>query len=372
MEATMNRLFEAYKLNDKMSLKNRLVMAPMTTWSGNKDGTISDEELDYYGFRSSGVGLVITATTYVEPSGKGFDGQFYGGDDSMVASLKILADTIHEQGAKAILQIFHAGRKGNPKDMPEGVTKSASAIAGKREDENIPKAMTEEEIQNTIRSFEEGTLRAHLSGFDGIEIHGANTYLLQQYFSPHSNRREDQWGGSLENRVKFPLAIIEACISAKEEIDNPEFIIGYRFSPEENSEPGISLEDTDYLVEALTNTELDYLHISLGNYKETSMRDNANNEMNLSRIVKVIDGRKPFIGVGSVCVKEDAEKVLIYGAELVAVGRQLLVDGKTVDKWVKGEMAYPGYNPKRCVEEFIPEKMNDVIMSQKGWVTMEE
>lgn len=200
--------FEPYELNEKLKLKNRLVMAPMTTWSGNEDGTLSEEELAYYAYRSGGVGLVITATTYAEPTGKGFSGQFYAGDDSMKTSLKQLADNIHDGGAKAILQIFHAGRKGNPEDMPEGVTLSASAVSGKREDNNVPRAMTELEIKNTIQSFKEATLRAHQAGFDGIEIHGANTYLLQQYFSPHSNRRSDDWGGTLEKRTKFPLAIM--------------------------------------------------------------------------------------------------------------------------------------------------------------------
>jgi len=369
----MTRLpFETYKLNEKLILKNRLVMAPMTTWSGNSDGTLSNEELSYYAYRSRGVGLVITATTYVEPTGKGFSGQFYGGDDTMNSSLKQLADTIHSGGAKAILQIFHAGRKSNPADMPEGVSLSASNVPGKREENNVPRAMTEDEIQHTIKSFKEATIRAHQTGFDGIEIHGANTYLLQQYFSPHSNRRTDEWGGTLNNRVKFPLAVIDACMEAKSHIDNPNFIIGYRFSPEENSEPGITLEDTDYLVDTLCETDLDYLHISLGHYEESSMRNPEVKDSTLKRVLDRIKGRKPFIGVGSVYSINDAHKMLSYGVDLVAIGRQLLIDGKSIDKWEENNETFKGYNPERQLNEKIPKTLNEIIMSQKGWVPMDK
>lgn len=366
----MKNIFETYSLNQKLILKNRMVLAPMTTWSGNDDGTLSKEELDYYAYRSTGVGLVITATTYAEPTGKGFSGQFYGGDDRINGSLKELAQTIHKGGARAILQIFHAGRKGNPNDMPEGITLSASAVPGKREENNIPRAMSEEEIQNTIIAFKEATIRAYKTGFDGVEIHGANTYLLQQFFSPHSNRRTDEWGGTLEKRMNFPLAVIKACIAARKEIGNSDFVIGYRFSPEENSEPGITLEDTDFLVESLCQTELDYLHISLGHYEDTSIREKDNKDIILKRVVKCINGRKPFIGVGSVRALEDAENLLDYDVDMVALGRQMLIDGKTIEKWILNKPTKTAYNPKEYRDEHIPKPLHQVIMSVDGWIPM--
>lgn len=360
--------FEPYVLNDKLELKNRFVMAPMTTWSGNDTGTLSNEELAYYAYRSSGAGLVITATTYTEPSGKGFSGQFYAGDDTMLPSLKNLAETIHDNGSKAILQIFHAGRKGNPSELPENTTLSASAISGKREGENRPREMTETEILNTIESFKQTTIRAHKAGFDGIEIHGANTYLLQQFFSPHSNRRTDHWGGTLEKRTHFAKAIIRACFEAKETIADANFIIGYRFSPEENSEPGITLEDTDYLVDELCKTELDYLHISLGEFKQTSMRDQNNSSKIIERLVSKINKRKPFIGVGSVYTLDDAYEMLEYDVDLVAVGRQLLIDGKTIEKWSQSKSAYDLYDADKREEEMIPKILNGIIIDTDGWV----
>lgn len=368
----MKKIFEKYSINNKLDLKNRLVLAPMTTWSGNSDGSLSDAEVDYYAYRSTGVSMVITATTYAEESGKGFTGQFYGGDDRMIDSLKCLADTIHKGGAKAVLQIFHAGRKGNPKDMPEGVTYSASAIPGKREVNNVPKAMSHEQIATTIHSFKEATIRAYKAGFDGIEIHGANTYLLQQFFSPHSNRRDDEWGGSLKNRVKFPLAIVEACMMAKNFINDPNFIIGYRFSPEESSEPGITLDDTEFLIDCLCETDLDYLHISLGDYKATSIREEHDKSSVLKRVKDKIAGRKVLIGVGNVTDLKDAEDMLEYDVDLVAIGRQVLVDGKTVDKWSQGQAAKAYYEPENYQSEFIPKPLHDMIMKQVGWLPMKK
>ncbi len=362
-------LFQPYHLNDKLILKNRFVMAPMTTWSGNEDGTISSDELKYYHYRSAGAGMVITATTYAEPSGKGFVRQFYAGDDSTLPSLKQLADAIKSAGAKAILQVFHAGRKANPKDMPEGVTLSASGIAAKREDNNVPRAMTQAEIQHLIKSFKDVVFRAHKAGFDGVEIHGANTYLLQQFFSPHSNRRTDQWGGNVEKRMRLPLALVDACLVARDEIKDDNFIVGYRFSPEENSEPGITLEDTSKLVVALCETGLDYLHVSLGDYKQTSMRV-EDDKWILSQIVAMVDGKKPLIGVGQVYTFEAAEGVLNEGADLVALGRQLLVDGKTIEKWQEGQLADKYYNVDFQKQQCMPKPLHDVIVNRGDWLPL--
>lgn len=367
-EVEMNKqVFDPYKLNNKIELRNRFVMAPMTTWSGNDNGSVSEEELDYYKYRSHGVGLVITATTYVQASGKGFSGQFYAGSDEMLPSLKSLAEVIHSGGAKAILQVFHAGRKGNPKDLPEGQTVSASAVAGKREEDNIPRALKENEILDTIESFKQSVIRADKAGFDGIEIHGANTYLLQQFFSPHSNIRTDLYGGSLEKRSNFSKAIIDACISAKSHITNKDFIIGYRLSPEENSDPGITLSDSDYLLDVLCETDIDYIHISLSEYNQKSIRDDSD-ELVMDRFVNKINKRKPFIGVGSVYTLDDANDMMSYDVDLVAVGRQLLIDGKSIEKWANGELSKTVYSEDHQVEEHIPRDLHDVILRNKGWV----
>ena len=186
------------------------MIAPMTHFSSQPNGEVSEQELPYYAERSGGVGAVITACAYVSIDGKGFDDQFSVDDDSFIPGLRKLAETIQAKGSKAILQIYHGGRQSPPSLLPDGQPISASAVASEGAGKPVPREMTETEINHTIKAFGDATRRAIEAGFDGVEIHGANTYLLQQFFSPHSNRREDQWGGSLEKRMKFPLAVVDS------------------------------------------------------------------------------------------------------------------------------------------------------------------
>ena len=273
MKLEIERLLKSKTLDSSITVKNSLVMAPMTTFSGNPDGTISEEELSYYKLRSKGVGIVITATTYVRESGKGFPGQFAAYNNSFLPGLKKLAQTIKGEGALAILQIFHGGRMAIPGEIPGGQTISASAVAPVRSGSITPRAMTEAEIQDIIKAFGETTKLAILAGFDGVEIHGANTYLLQQFFSPHSNRREDEWGGTIEKRMNFPLAVIGEVKKIIKEDGISNFIVGYRFSPEEIENPGITLEDILLFIDVLANQGLSYLHSSISDFWQSSIRD---------------------------------------------------------------------------------------------------
>ena len=265
-------LIEPYTLPNGVQLKNRIVMAPMTNFSSNPDGTVTDAEVKYYARRSSGVGMVITACTYVTANGKGFHGEFGGDRDELIPSLRQLASAIKEQGAKAVLQIFHGGRQIPPELVPNGEVVSASAVPVEGEGKPVPRALTETEVESIIRDFGETTRRAIEAGFDGVELHGANGYLIQQFFSPHSNRREDQWGGSLEKRLAFPLAVVDEVKKVVSEHAKESFVVGYRFSPEEPETPGITMADTLTLVDALADKNLDYLHVSLQNFWSTPRR----------------------------------------------------------------------------------------------------
>lgn len=367
----MTTFNDKFKFSNGVELRNRVVMAPMTTWSGTSEGHLSNEEIAYYNRRSKEVGLVITATTYTVPHGKGFKGQFYCGSDDYLDSMTELASAIHDGGAKAILQVFHAGRKSNPKDMPDGITRSASAVAPNRDAQVVPQELSEEEIQELIKSYYDVVVRADKAGFDGIEIHGANTYLLQQFFSPDSNIRTDEWGGSLEKRIRLPLKVIETCVKAREDIGNKEFIIGYRFSPEENYEVGITLEDNDYLVDALCLTDLDYLHVSLGHYKATSMRDRDDKQLIAERLAKTIDQRKPFMSVGSVKHHEEANEVLALGADLVAIGKQLIAEPEMVSRMINGDTTYMKYQQAKFKELEVPTPLHEMIMNAGNWFEVE-
>lgn len=298
MDTKYKPLFEIFKFKSGIQLKNRIVMAPMTNFSSHEDGTVSDAEVSYYARRSNGVGMVITACTYVTPNGKGFQGEFAGDRDEMIPSLRRLAETIKEQGAKAVLQIFHGGRM-CPPELVDGDVVSASAVASEQEGSVVPRALSDSEIEAIVRDFGEATRRAIEAGYDGVEIHGANGYLIQQFFSPHSNRREDRWGGSLEKRMTFPLAVVEEVKRVVAKHAKQPFLVGYRFSPEEAETPGITMEDTLQLVDALADRDLDYIHVSLMDFWSKPRRGADESKSRIEWIRERAGNRVPVIGVGS-------------------------------------------------------------------------
>ena len=126
--------------------------------------------------------------------------------------------------------------------------------------------MSDEEVIQLIQAFGEATRRAIEAGFDGVELHGASGYIIQQFFSPHSNTRTDRWGGNLEKRLAFPLAVIEEVKRVIAEHAKQPFIIGYRLSPEEPETPGITMAETFALLDALADAELDYIHMALNDF----------------------------------------------------------------------------------------------------------
>lgn len=325
----MNQFDTSITFPNGVTLKNRLVMSPMTTLQSYYEGTVTQDEIDYYTRRAKGLGAIITGAANVEPLGKGWQGELSVAEDDKIAQLSKLAHSIQSQGSKAILQIFHAGRMTFPATLSGEQPVSASAVPAEHRDPNthaaVPRSMTNAEVYATIAAFGDATHRAIQAGFDGVELHGANTYLLQQFFSPHSNRRTDEFGGSIDKRYTFIEKTLESVFAAVDQYADRPFIVGYRFSPEEFTNPGITFEDTGYLVNKLVQTKLDYLHVSLDNYKRVSIADNYKNQTILEYLHRMIDNKKPLIGVGGVRTREDVQNVL-GSADLVAVGQQMLVD----------------------------------------------
>ncbi|MFC6348396.1 NADH-dependent flavin oxidoreductase [Vagococcus carniphilus] len=330
---------EPLTLNNGITLKNKIVMSPMTTMSSFYNGMISDDELDYYSIRSSGPGMVITAVANVTDDGKGFEGELSVSNDDMIPGLKQLADVIKKDDTKAILQIFHAGRKSNSKILRGNKPVAPSSIAAVYPvDSETPKELTDEEIHDIIKAFGQATKRAILAGFDGVELHGANTYLLQQFYSENSNQRTDKWGGSREKRLTFAMEVLKEVHEIVEEFSNPSFIIGYRMSPEEIEKPGITLEDSLYFADKIKN-KVSYLHLSIGSYKRTSLNNPNDKTPIITQFAKTLDNQIPLIGVGSVESPEDAEHVLSYGGNLIAIGRELIREPKWVQKVQSGDLA---------------------------------
>ena len=376
MKTHNEALLSSYTLPNGVELKNRIVMAPMTNFSSNPDGTVTDAEVNYYVRRSKGVSMVITACTYVTANGKGFHGEFGADSDDMIPSLKNLATSIKEQGAKAVLQIFHGGRMCPPELVPNGEIVSASDIPAEKggvsteEPEVKPIALTEQEVEEMIHAFGETTRRAIEAGFDGVEIHGANGYLIQQFFSPHSNRREDRFGGSLEKRMTFPLAVVDSVKRAVQEHAQAPFIVGYRFSPEEPETPGITMDETLALVDALSNKGLDYLHVSLFDFFSTPRRGVKDlSKTRIDYLQETINNRVPLIGVGSVYTAEDARKAFESGVPLLALGRELIIDPDWVQKFSEGkeDEIVTKIDKDKQEELVIPDPLWNAIIHTPGW-----
>ncbi len=319
--------FEPYTLKNRVTLKNRLVLAPMTTYSGNEDLTVSEEEKHYYALRAKHLGMVITAATSINDSAQAFERQITLKDDAFIPSMRSLANIIQAEGAKAVVQLHHGGRMNQP-SLYEDKSKivSASAVPAPRPNMPTPRALDIDEITKTIDDFAQATRRAIEAGYDGVELHGANTYLLQQFFSPHSNQRDDRYGGSTKNRMRFIEELIDKVYEViNRYADNP-FILGYRFSPEELEAPGITLEDTVELVRMLKDKPLDYLHVSLQTFDQTSLRNKDDTEPIVNKLAKVIDGKVPFMGVGGLKNANDLTRALSYHYDLLALGVALLAD----------------------------------------------
>ena len=201
------RILQPFTLPNGTELKNRLLMAPMTTCTGYFDGTVTSELVEYYRARAGSIGTIIVECCFIDDYGLAFPGAIGIDNDEKIAGLAKIAEAIKAEGSKAILQIYHGGRMVDPQLIGGRQPVAPSAIAAPREGAAMPRALSGEEVEGMIAKFGDGVRRAILAGFDGVEIHGANTYLIQQFYSPNSNQRDDEWGGSRDNRARFPLAV---------------------------------------------------------------------------------------------------------------------------------------------------------------------
>ncbi|MCG6235302.1 NADH-dependent flavin oxidoreductase [Vibrio furnissii] len=368
-------LFQPFTFKNGVTLRNRVVMAPMTTWSSNADETISDEELRYYRARAQGVGLLLTGCSHVQPSGIGFTDEFAAYDDRFIPSLTKLADAAKSGGAVAVLQLFHAGNKAVPDLIPNGELVSASAMAAPKGPFNDGKLasreLTEAEIFELIHDFGQATRRAIEAGFDGIELHGAHGFLIQNFLSPLFNQRQDQWGGSLENRMRFPLEVVREVRRVIDEHASRPFLLGYRISPEEPGEGALRIDDALALAETLAQAgDIDYLHTSLYNILAGQSQDDTSGKTTAQRFIDRVADRVPLMAAGEVRTPNQARHVLETGMPLVVVGRSLVMN----PTWV--EMAQDGRDQEiRAALDLshsaddlqVPTKLWNIIKSTPGW-----
>lgn len=358
----MGKAFNEFMFPHGKTIRNRVVLAPMTTYSSNENLTLSDEEEIYYNSRSKNIGMVITAACAVSKNAQAFENQITIRDVRYLDSMKKLANSIKKEGAKAVLQIHHGGRMNIPGLYPNQDIVGPSAIKAQRDYLETPRELKTSEVYDIIDAFVNATKLAIEAGFDGVEIHGANTYLVQQFFSPGSNQRDDEFGPDINKRLTFPLTLVDRIIALKRKMKESDFIIGYRFSPEEIENPGITLEDTLVLVENLIKKDIDYLHVSLGRYNQTSLRDQTDKEPVVTKLANVIKNRVPLIGAGGIESVHEIDDALKLGYDLVAIGLIAIADKDAVSKLMEYK------RPSKIIskDSLLPTPLFDRIKSWKG------
>ena len=262
----MSDLFTPTKLG-RIEIANRVIMAPMTRSRATDDDLVTDLHVDYYSQRAS-AGLIISEGTQPSPDGKGYCRTPGIYNDAQVAAWRKVTDAVHAAGGKIVLQIMHVGRVASALNKAPGTeTIAPSAIQandkifteGGMEPMDMPRALATEEIAGIIEEYRKATENAYAAGFDGVELHCTSGYLPAQFLSTGTNQRDDQYGGSVENRIRFVIEVLQAMIG----VDGADRV-GMRICP---GNPFNDLHDDNpeetftHLLQAVDKMNLAYLHV---------------------------------------------------------------------------------------------------------------
>ena len=368
-------LFSKVTLNNSVEVPNHLAIAPLTLFSSNPDGTINDQEREYLKQRATNIGLYILGAQVVSQEGitaMNFPGTFC---DKDIPSIKERAEIIKSQGALAINQIHHGGALALKQYSGMTPVVPSKDIAEKeaklRGDNTEMHELTDSEIKEIIEKFAHATELSIKAGYDGVEIHGANNYLIHQFYSPHTNKRTDNWGGSDEKRMNFALKIVDACCKIREKYNKPEFIIGYRLSPEEPYENGITMTETLKLIRALVQKNIQYIHISQKDYFKKARRGEGKGIERLKLIHDITKNKVALIGVGGLKSEKNIYDALNTGfSEFIAVGMASILnpDFAILLKEGKGDKINLELDPNRPELYKIPKHLWEMCLEGQDWL----
>lgn len=328
----MTRLLEPLRFRNGIVSRNRIALAALTNSQSHEDGTLSDDELHWLAMRSKGgFGIVTTCAAHVSKHGQGWPGELGIFDNRHVPGLTRLAEDTRERGGLPVMQIFHGGLRA---DRSVSGERPWSASDGGPDG---ARAATKEDIRSVIRDFAEAAARAYAANMAGVEIHGAHGYLLTQFLSRVENRRDDDWGGSLENRARLMREVTRAVRASVP----ASFLVGVRISPEDaGNARGLDLDENLQLARWLCDDGLDFLHVSLPDaFKNTRKRPT---EHALQAFGAVVPKNIPLFTAGLIWTRQDAERVLDMGADVIALGRAAIVN----PEWPL-RIANPGWQPQR-------------------------
>ncbi|QTA88299.1 NADH:flavin oxidoreductase [Desulfonema magnum] len=325
-----SHLFSAFEVGG-LKLKNRLTMAPLYLGYAGKGGTVSRLLTDHYRLMGqSGVAMVVVENATVDhPVGSGSDRTLRADTDDNLEGLKQLAQTIKQGGALACLQINHAGRFAG---ISEPVAPSAVETFGR-----MPKALNKSELKLIRDRFAEAALRVRNAGFDMVELHGGTGYLLAQFLSPGTNKREDEYGGSLENRQRFALEVVASVRDAVK-----DFPVGYRFLADEWLPQGLKLEESKLFARNLADAGVAYISVMGGTYESfflPEIVEKSKKEGYMTDLAAAIkkEVSVPVITAGRIATGALAEEIIARGdADLIGLARPLWTDPEWPEKVRQG------------------------------------
>ncbi|HAD10135.1 MAG TPA: NADH:flavin oxidoreductase [Porticoccaceae bacterium] len=330
----MPSLFDPMSFKRGAPLKNRFGLAPLTNLQSHPDGRLSDDEHKWLTMRAQGgFALTMTAAAHVQAVGQGFPGQLGIFSDDHLEGLSRLARDINHHDSLSVVQIHHAGMR-----SPEGLI-GETPVAPSADAETGARALSTAEVEQLIEDFIAAAERAEKAGFDGVEIHGAHGYIICQFLSAETNHREDQFGGSLENRAR-PLVEIIKGIRAR---CSEDFNLGVRLSPERF---GIELNDATTLAQQLMSEgQIDYLDMSLWDvFKEPA--EEAHQGRSLMSYFTELDRGDVRLGVaGKIRTPQHARHCLEAGVDFVLLGRAAILHHDFPNQTAANANFIPASNP---------------------------
>ena len=327
----MASLFDSVPLSRGPALPNRFMLSPLTNHQSNVDGTLSDGEHHWLEMRATGgFGLVMTCASHVQRVGQGFPGQLGCFGDQHLAGLTRIADTIRAAGKVSYVQLHHAGNR-SPKDLigEAPVCPSDDAETGAR-------ALTHAEVEQLIADFVAAAVRCDKAGFDGVELHGAHGYILCQFLSPEINKRTDEFGGSLENRARVLMRIVDGV----REQCRPDLQLAVRLSPERF---GMKVDEIREVFSWLVaSNKVDLIDMSLWDvFKEAHEPEHAGKQL-LELFTSIPRGAVKLAVAGKIATAQDAQKVIDLGADIATIGRGAILHHDFPNK----TKADPNFTPR--------------------------
>lgn len=334
-------LFQPFKLNNTITLKNRILMAPLTRSMADENLVPTQKMADYYARRAD-TGLIISEAVTIRPDAQGYPNTPGIFTEQQIKGWRKVTDAVHANGGIIFAQLWHTGRLAHPHffDGENTVAPSAIGIEGSVPRQRVlnyttPKALLNNEIEQLIKDYQQAASNALNAGFDGVEIHGANGYLIDQFLHYSSNVRDDEFGGSPENMARFPLAVVDAIAN---EIGEDRTAL--RISPGAYHYMEGDVRDRqvfDYLLAELEKRNLAYLHAGIFDDSMTFDYLNGNNlDGTVSAYIRGHYG-KTFVGVGSYTAQKGSQAIGENKFDLLAIGRPLIANPDYVAKVNAGD-----------------------------------